>query len=65
MRKEQFFVMNLLDRDEMGYATLVCQKRTAEAAIEIAKEEGYRAYQRVKENKRYHELPISPPVELE
>jgi len=64
MRKEAFFVMDLWNRDKMGYATLVCQKRTAEAAIDVAKEEGYRAYQRETVRGRYHEIPISPPVEL-
>jgi len=65
MRQEKFFVMNLWDRDEMGYAALVCQKRTAEAAIDKAGKDGCRAYQREKVRGRYHEIPISPPVELD
>ncbi|MBU1067147.1 hypothetical protein KKE60_05140 [Patescibacteria group bacterium] len=64
MRKEQFFVMDLWNRDDGGYATLVCQKRTAEAAIEAASGDGLRAYQRETVRGRYHEIPISPPVEL-
>ena len=60
----RFFVMNLWDRDEDGYAKMVCQTDIETEAMDRAKEEGSRAYQRERADEQCHEKPISPPVEL-